>query len=1008
MRYTLTELLHDEVQLLKRFVGFFQSLTSAASLHAMWSFLMSILFRGTLVGLCFCVAGTAVADEPIRFGRDVLPILSANCYACHGPDQSERKAGLRLDQESEAKAEHDSGATIVAGDPLASVVFQRITSGDPDAIMPPPDSHRQLTAAQIDILRRWIEQGAVWGRHWSFEPVQRLGHPAAAQSSLDAVVSESLARNGLTLRPSAPPHQLVRRVSLDLIGLPPTPELADRFAADPGEAAYEALIDQLLASPHFGEHWARLWMDLARYADTKGYEKDLGRSVWPYRDWLVSAINNDRPLDQMTIEQLAGDLLPDPTQDQLIATTFHRNTMSNDEGGTDDEEFRTIAVKDRVDTTMQVWMGLTAGCAKCHTHKYDPISQAEYYGLYAIFNQTQDADRYDDSPTLEVLPESLRAERDAVKQAIAALKLRQEEADVAVRKLDDQRWQTGATQEASSSSGAALKIRADGSILVSGTKAVEDVYVVTLKLSPGRQTALRIEALPEKSADGQLGVGRNPKDPNFVLSELEVDLHNQSEKRRIPLIDPRADFAQESWPVDAAIDGDLKTGWAVSPRQRERHVAVFAFSEALQTEPDATLTVTLRQHYGDSLTLRGFRISVTQGDLAEMKLSAVSPEQRQVIDELAAAHAKLQSIQSNVARVPVMSSVTADKRRTTKIHLRGNFLDPGDEITAGVPLAFHQLADEQAPDRLALAKWLMSRENSLTPRVWANRIWARLFGIGIVETEEDFGALGALPTQPELLDWLAAEYRDNGWSLKKFLKTIVMSRAYRQSSEITEELREADPLNERISRGARFRLSAESVRDQALFVSGLLSTKLGGPPVMPPQPAGLWRSTYNGQKWVTAEGDDRFRRGLYTYLKRTTPYPSMTTFDGGSGEVCQVRRIRTNTPLQALVTLNDPVFWEAAGALARRMADFEGSPHQKAEYGLRQALIRPLRDGESSPLELLQRDAAAALLAAPMKAKSLIETTRTMPPDGVTDPEFAGWIVVANTILNLDELLTRN
>jgi len=780
-----------------------------------------------------------LGDEPIRFGRDILPILSTTCYACHGPDASQRKANLRFDLEEDAKAEHDSGVPIVLGKPDDSTLIQRITSTDPDVVMPPPDAHRELKPEQIVTLQKWVAEGAKWGRHWSFEPVERPQIPVSQNSRrslrerngppdnspIDTLNANTLVSHGLAIRPSAEPHQLARRIWLDVIGLPPTPEAADTFAANPSDAAYEKMIDDLLASPQFGEHWARMWMDLARYADTKGYEKDLGRTMWPYRDWLIRAINNDMPLDQMTVEQLAGDLLPKPTNDQLVATAFHRNTMSNDEGGTDDEEFRTIAVKDRVDTTMQVWMGLTAGCAKCHTHKYDPISQAEYYGLYAILNQTQDTDRSDDSPTFEVLPPEAEAERTQVNAKIA----------------------------------------------------------------------------------------------------------------------------------------DLKS-----------------------------------------------QISKTDTAAAKVELPQATPEQRRLTDELAAASAELQKVNSRVSKVPVMRAVNADKLRATRIHRRGNFLDSGDEVNASLPAAFHSLPKDAALDRLGLAKWLMSPDNTLTPRVWVNRIWARIFGIGIVETEEDFGALGAAPSHPELLDWLAAEYRDNGWSLKKFVKTILMSRTYRQRSDVTDALRQLDPQNRLLSRGSRYRLPAETVRDQALAVSGLLSSKIGGPPVMPPQPDGLWRSTYNGQKWVNAEGEDRFRRALYTYLKRTTPYPSMTTFDGGSGEVCQIRRIRTNTPLQALVTLNDPVYLEAAGALAMRMTEVKGDDTAKATRGLRLALIRPVSDDELGSLLRLRQDAVASLELNSESAKSLIKATRSTMPEGVTAAEFASWIVVANTILNLDEFLTKN
>ena len=973
----------------------------------MQNHLQKFIVVAVLVSASF--VGRIHAQDSVRFGRDVLPILSTNCYACHGPDEHERKANLRFDIEADAKAEHDGGWTIVPGKPDESTLIARITSTDPDAVMPPPDSHKTLKPEQIEILRRWVAEGAEWGRHWSFEPAERLGITAnATESPIDVMVSSTLAAKNQELRPAAEPHQLARRAWLDLIGLPPTVEVADKFAANPSEAAYEKMIDELLASPQFGEHWARMWMDLARYADTKGYEKDLGRTVWPYRDWLIKAINADMPLDQMTREQLAGDLLPNPTNDQLVATAFHRNTMSNDEGGTDDEEFRTIAVKDRVDTTLQVWMGLTAGCAKCHTHKYDPISQAEYYSLYSILNQTQDADRPDDSPTLEYLDAASAETRTRLTAKLDGLKSQLEVADEAAAKQDDGQWTYGTVSEAASANGATLVVRGDRSVFAKGTSPAEDVYSMTMQLKPGHYTVLRIEALTEKFADGNVGVGRNPRDPNFVLSEFEVELVNGAESKTLKLANPRADFEQGGWPVTAALDGDAKTGWAVSPRQREAHWALFEFAEPLELAADAVLKFTLRQHYGDSLTLRRFRISATGQEAASLKMPEATPEQRRLIDEIAATNADLENVNEGIPKVPVLRAVADDKLRATRIHRRGNFLDPGDEVSAGIPAAFHQLPEGSQINRLALAEWLMSPANTLTSRVWANRIWARLFGIGIVETEEDFGALGALPTHPQLLDWLAVEYRDNGWSLKKLLKAIVLSRTYRQSSEITPQLRELDPRNQLLSRGARFRLSAETVRDESLAVAGLLSKKMGGPPVMPPQPDGMWRSTYNGQKWINAEGEDRFRRALYTYLKRTTPYPSMTTFDGGSGEVCQIRRIRTNTPLQALVTLNDPVYVEAAGALAQRMATTEGDATTKASTGLRRALIRPLRDGETRPLIALQQDVQTAFGDDAKSSAELIQSTRATKPDGMSDAEFASWIVVANTILNLDEFLTKN
>ncbi len=971
---------------------------------------MNTCIRTSLSSLVILVSATSATADDVRFGRDVLPILSANCFACHGPDESERKANLRLDIEADAKASHDNGIPIVPGNTEQSTLISRILSADPDLIMPPPDSHKQLKPEQIETLRKWIEQGAVWGKHWSFEPIQRPKLESSEQHPIDVLVGNRLKEKGLALQASAGPHQLARRVSLDLIGVPPTVERADAFAANPTEAEYEKLVDELLASPQFGEHWARLWMDLARYADTKGYEKDLGRTVWPYRDWLIRSINSDMPLDQMTIEQLAGDLLPNATQDQLVATAFHRNTMANDEGGTDDEEFRTIAVKDRVDTTMQVWMGLTAGCAKCHSHKYDPISQAEYYSLYAIFNQTQDADRFDDSPTLELSTAEIEAERRKIQERLASLRSQLSDAEAAAAKTEDPRWSFLKTVSAGSANGASLEIRDDFSILAKGDSPKEDVYTLQVTLKPGRHTVLRLEALTQPFADGQVGVGRNPRDPNFVLSELEVERTQDdgTAPSRVALTMARADYSQDGWAVEKALDGDQKTGWAVSPRQRERHAAMFAFSEPLVSDSELSLKITMRQHYGDSLVLRRFRFSTIDEEPGKVQFPEPSQDVRRLTDEIAAVNKELQDLNGRVPKVPVFRAMAADQLRATKIHRRGNFLDPGDAVTASVPSSFHRIEVEGPTDRLQFAKWLMSPENTLTARVWSNRVWARLFGLGIVETEEDFGSLGSLPSHPELLDWLAAEYRDNGWSLKKLLKTIVMSRTYRQTSDSSPKLREIDPRNVLLSRGARFRLSAETLRDEALAVSGLLSSKMFGPPVMPPQPDGLWRSTYNGQKWINAEGDDRYRRGLYTYLKRTTPYPSMTTFDGGSGEVCQIRRIRTNTPLQALVTLNDPAFMESAGALATKMVNEASADRERLKLGLRSALIRPVSDSEVDPLARLQKDLASRFAADPAASEQLTRASRAKRPEMMSPSEFASWIVVANTILNLDEFLVRN
>jgi len=950
--------------------------------------------------------GARAEDETrrIQFAKDVLPILSTNCFSCHGPDESHREADLRLDVEAEAKRQLLDGAAVVEGDLEASLLIARITSSDPHEMMPPPEADRRLKPEQIETLRLWIAQGAEWETHWAFQPLDR------PEGTLDDLIRASLAERGLELQPAASPQRLARRLSLDLIGLPPTPEMADALVADPSPEAYEKLVDDLLARPQFGEHWARMWLDLARYADTKGYEKDLGRTMWPYRDWVIEAFNADMPLDQFTVEQLAGDLLPDPTPQQLIATGFHRNTMTNDEGGTDDEEFRVAAVKDRINTTVQVWMGLTMGCAQCHTHKYDPISIDDYYRFFAIFNQTEDADRSDDAPRMDVISSEQETQRKKLQQEVvrfkAALEAAQEESP-ATDSSGDALWNPIKVTAAQSEGGANLTVAEHQIIEVAGESPEKNVYQLTFTLPAGRHTAIRLEALPAKLPGGKLGVGRNPSDPNFVVSEFTLQLDSDEQDQPLKLTNPRATFSQNGWPVANAIDGKRETGWAVSPQADRRHVAIFDLAEPLELEAETTLRLAIDQQYGNRLTLARFRVSTSTQDPAKLDVQSESPEVKMVRDQLAAAEKELTQVNNDIPKLPIMRELPEGRHRQTKIHNRGNFLDQGEPVEPAVLSAFHGLPESMPPTRLGVAHWLVSPENDLTPRVWANRIWARMFGRGLVETEEDFGTLGAPPTHPEVLDLLAAEYRENGWSLKKLLKTIVLSDVYRQSSHLDESLAEADPANEWISRAPRFRLTGEAIRDQALAVSGLLSDKMLGPSIMPPQPPGLWRSTYSGQQWIDAEGEDRYRRGLYTFLKRTTPYPSFTTFDGGSGEVCLIRRVRTNTPLQALITLNDPVFLEAAAALANRMLADATEADARVERGLRLALIRPIEAGEGDPLVRLWHETTKRFAAEPDEAKKLIAACRG--DAGKIDPaEYAAWIVVASSILNLDEFLTRN
>lgn len=748
---------------------------------------------------------------PVRvdFTREVRPLLASNCFACHGRDEKKRQAGLRLDSREDAVGHK----AIVPGKPDASLLVQRVSASGA-LQMPPVGAGKRLTPQEIALLRQWIQQGAVYKPHWAFVAPQRPALPKVkqtrwARNGIDAFILARLEQEGLTPAPPADRYTLLRRVSLDLIGLPPTPQEVDDFLRDTSPNAYEKVVDRLLASSHYGEKWARVWMDLARYADSAGYGSDpLRPNIWPYRDWVIQAFNRNLPYDQFTVEQIAGDLLPNPTQEQVIATAFHRNTMTNTEGGTDDEEFRVAAVKDRAITTAQVWMGVTMGCAQCHSHKYDPISQKEFYRFFAFFNQTEDNDQPDEQPTLP-LPTEEQTRRIAVlKSEIATL-----------------------------------------------TEAVAT--------SPARK------------------------------AELEA-------------------------------------------KQKE--------------------------------------------------LAAIQP-----------------------VALPVMRELPPDKRRTSHVLTLSNFLLPGEEVQPGVPAAFNPLPPGAPPNRLVVARWLVSRQNPLTARVAVNRFWAQIFGTGIVETEEDFGTQGALPTHPELLDWLAVEFMDSRWNVKALLKKIVLSATYRQSSRTTPLLLEKDPRDRLLARFPRRRLDAEMVRDQALALSGLLSQKIGGPSVFPPQPAGLWQAAFNGDRtWPTSTGEDRYRRGLYTFWRRTVPYPSMATFDAPSREVCTIRRLPTNTPLQALVTLNDPVYLEMAQALGRRITREGGnSLEAHVQFALRLATAHPPKPEQVQTLLGLYEKELAYYRAHAEDAKKLATDPLGPLPNGLDAAEQAAWTVVANVLLNLDGVLTK-
>ena len=895
--------------------------------------------------------------EPVGFNADVRPLFNERCIACHGGVK--QTSGFSVLFRSDALDTTESGRpAILPGDPGGSELLRRVTHPDPDERMPPEGP--PLTDEEVETLARWIEQGAKWETHWAYvkpEPkalpdVQHTGWP---QNEIDFFVLARLEEEGLQPSPRAGCARLLRRVSLDLTGLPPTPEEAEAFCADPSPAAYGGAVDRLLASPRFGEHWAAMWLDLARYADTKGYERDAERTIWRYRDWLIRAFNRDLPFDRFTTEQIAGDLLPGATDAQILATAFHRNTMTNDEGGTDDEEFRLAAVLDRVNTTWEVWQGTTFACVQCHSHPYDPFRHEEYYQSVAFFNNTEDADRYDERPLLVSYTE---AQEEEVQEILT--------------------WMADVGAAPDSFSTRSLSERVDR-VLYPNPKLVPSHF-------DGRE-AVNVES--------EFAV------PQAGGAWIRFDSLDLAGKRAVS-------YGYYGWRDGLTLDVHLDA--PDGPRIGRARLG--------KTDGEGVARVPLRETDG---TRDVYFVFNRGGEGGGVRLhwiylhddrAGLGPAVREQVVQQEQALVTL----SGEGRTPVLRELPPERSRTTRVFERGNWLTQGEAVQPDVPASLGSMPEGAPANRLGFAEWLTSPENPLTARVAVNRFWARLFGIGIVETEEDFGTQGLSPSHPDLLDGLAFRFmHEHNWSVKALLKEIVTSATYQQTSAFTPELLERDPQNRLLARGPRFRLSAEEVRDQALAVSGLLSDKMYGPSVMPPQPPGIWNSPYNGATWETEHGEDRYRRGLYTFWKRTSPYPSMVAFDSPTREFCVARRVRTNTPLQALVTLNDPVYVETAQALAGRMAT-EAGPDVEAKLrrGCRLALIRDPEPERLRILRALYDDALAHYHNDPDAGAALVHPvadTTAVPlvsaEEVSANAEQAALTVVANAILNLDAFVMK-
>lgn len=999
-----------------------------------------------VAGLFAVTSGAAWADAEVSFSRDVQPVLAKNCFACHGPDAEDRQADLRLDERAaaiEMKA-------IIPGQPEQSELIRRIFSTDASEVMPPPDSHKSLTEGEKETLRKWIESGAEYTPHYAFLPPRRaplpeVRDPAWCRTPIDRFILARLDQAGLTPAPPADRYALIRRVWLDLTGLPPTPEEADAFVADADPLAYEKLVDRLLASPSYGERWGRLWLDLARYADTNGYEKDRPRSIWPYRDWVIDAINADLPFDQFTIQQLAGDMLPGASVEQKIATGFHRNTMLNEEGGIDPLEFRFYAVVDRVATTGVVWMGLSTGCAQCHSHKYDPITQTDYYRLMALLNNA-------DEPSLLVRDDEITARRQHIESRIADLEAKLPEqfppckgdGPEAERRQQNlaahfDRWLTEQREKAAAwtvlrpssmtTNLPRLELLEDGSVFSTGDITKRDVFTLRIPLDamPGPLTALRLEALPDDRLPAR-GPGRSfyeGRQGDFFLSEVTARIGGQP----VRFSSASADYGKiaiGSGSADAGnvIDGDGASGWSVANAEGKPHQLVLNLAEPLAPTGELEIELLFERHYAASLGRFRFsgtskqppveakQVPVEMEDLLARHPDSLSEEehaalQRQFLrlsPELADARKEIDRLTGTLPEYPstmIFQERPADYPRPTYRHHRGEYLSCKEEVTPGVPAAFPPLREDAPADRLALARWLVSDRNPLAARVAADRAWRGFFGEGLVRTNGDYGTQSEPPSHPELLDWLACELIEQEWSVKQLHRLIVTSSVYRQSSRLTPQLLEKDPDNRLLARGPRYRLDAELIRDLMLAAGGLLSDKMKGESVYPPQPASVVALAYGAPPWPISPGEDRYRRSLYTFSKRTAPFADYAVFDAPSGENCAARRNRSNTPLQALTLLNDELYLEPARALARAtMSTADTSHDDRAAFMFRRLLTRPPAPEELAAIIAYQKAQLGRLCSGQIDAHKLLGTEQA-------EPEEAAWMMVARALMNLDETVTQ-
>lgn len=1017
-------------------------------------------------------AASATTAGPVQFNRDIRPILSDHCFSCHGPDVQKMKGGLRLDVREAALRPAKSGKkAILPRDAAGSELVHRLLTDDADELMPPPEAHKPLKPEQKALLQRWIAEGAEYQGHWAYQPIVRPSVPPGpeGEGGIDRWVRSHLDSAGQKPAPEADRRTLARRLSLDLTGLPATPEMVATFEADTAPGAYERMVDRLMSSPQYGERMAIGWLDVVRFADTIGYHSDTPRNIWPYRDYVIRSFNNNKPFDQFTREQLAGDLFPNPTLEERVASGFNRLLLTTEEGGAQEKDYESRYLTDRVRAVGTVWMGQTIGCAQCHDHKFDPITARDFYSMGAFFADVKETiiGRREDGMLVPTEPQArelarLTHEAERLKSQFegphpklesAFGRWRQERLE-ALR--SDSLWTATAPTSADSTGGATVTIRDDRSVLIGGKNPDTDSTVVRFASLPERVVGVRVEVLPDKSLPSQ-GPGR-AGNGNFVLTEVVARVVRDG----VPARDIAFESAWASheqtvsadknpygkWSAASVIDHDARgtfAGWAILPEAGKPSQLRLRLKEPLTLASGERLEIELQQKHGHGHhTLGCFRLGVAtdpaavvpptvplpNADLADrLKVdpSARTPEQsaklwaefKAVAPELADLRA--QRTAADKARADFEGTIPrtlvterSEKPRTVRVLPRGNWLiETGEIMEPAIPAQFRpasRAVSDRRLNRLDLADWLVSPENPLTARVVVNRFWRQFFGTGLSKVLDDFGAQGEPPRHPELLDWLAAEFRDSGWDVKHLVRLMVTSRTYRQSSNASRELLARDPENRDLARQGRWRIEAEMVRDSALQVSGLLVPRIGGPSVRPYQPDGYWENLNFPQRGYDASsGGDQYRRGLYTWWQRSYVHPSMLAFDAATREECAAERNRSNIPQQALVLLNDPSYVEAARSFAARiLREGFGDDTARLTWAWRQALARAPLDSELSALRRLLETQRTAFAKDPEAASQFTQTGKAPTPAGLDPVQWAAWTDVARALLNLHETITRS